>query len=93
MEKTSLNYSHLPPDLALWLTLSSSNYPCLEQIPTVIKMKFDCCNSFINISDFYNWAKTRKIWLKYHHHFFFFVCEKYETYTVDAPYLEFQGTL
>ena len=22
----------MPPDLALWLTLISSNYPCLEQI-------------------------------------------------------------
>ena len=30
-EKTSLNYPHLPPDLALWLTLSGSNYQYLEQ--------------------------------------------------------------
>ena len=46
MEKTFLNYFHLPSDLALWLTLSGSNYPCLEQISMVPKMfelvKFDC---------------------------------------------------
>ena len=38
--------SPLFPDLAPWLTLSGSNYPCLEQIFTVLKMfeplKFDC---------------------------------------------------
>ena len=41
-----LNYSHLHPDLALWLTLSGSNFPCLEQISMLSKMfeplKFDC---------------------------------------------------
>ena len=42
IEETSLNYPHLPPDRALWLT---HNYPCLEQISMVPKMfeplKFD----------------------------------------------------
>ena len=38
IEKTSLNYIHLPPDLALWLTLSGSSYQCLEQIYMVPKM-------------------------------------------------------
>ena len=47
--------SHLPHDLALWLTLSGSHYPCPEQISMVTKMfeslKFDFsikfwCNSF-----------------------------------------------
>ena len=33
LEKTFFSYPHLSPDLALWLTLSGSNYPCLEQIP------------------------------------------------------------
>ena len=46
MEKISLNYRHLLPDLASWLTLSGSNYLCLEQIFMVPKMfeplKFDC---------------------------------------------------
>ena len=46
MENTFLNYPHLPPDLALWLTLSGSNYPYLEQISMVPKMlkplKSDC---------------------------------------------------
>ena len=32
-----MNYHHLPPDLALLLTLSVSNYPCLEQISIVFK--------------------------------------------------------
>ena len=27
IKKASLNYSHLPPELALWLTLSGSKYP------------------------------------------------------------------
>ena len=31
IEKTSLNYRHLFPDLAPWLTLNGSNYPCLQQ--------------------------------------------------------------
>ena len=43
IEKTPQN---LPPDLALWLTLSGSNYPCLEQIYMVSKilelLRFDC---------------------------------------------------
>ena len=51
MEKTFLDYFHLPSDLALWLTLSGSNYPCLEQISMVPKMfeplKFDCSNLVI----------------------------------------------
>ena len=43
--KTILNNIHLPPDLALWLTLSGSTYPYLEQIsmiPNVFEpLKFD----------------------------------------------------
>ena len=35
IEKNLLNYIHLPPDLALWLTLSGSNYLYLEQISMV----------------------------------------------------------
>ena len=38
IERTSLNYPHLPPDVALWLSLSGSNYPRLEQISMVPKM-------------------------------------------------------
>ena len=45
-EKTILNYRYWLPDLAPWLTLSGSNYPCLEQFSMVPKMfeplKFDC---------------------------------------------------
>ena len=41
-----LDYRYLPPDLAPWLTLSCSNYPCLEQFSMVPKMfeplRFDC---------------------------------------------------
>ena len=37
MEKTFLDYFHLPSELALWLTLSGSNYPRLEQISMVPK--------------------------------------------------------
>ena len=37
---------NLPPELALWLTLSSSNYPCLKHVFMVSKvlgpLKFDC---------------------------------------------------
>ena len=44
--KKYLNYRYLLPDLAPWLTLSGSNYPCLEQFSMVPKMfeplKFDC---------------------------------------------------
>ena len=36
IENTSLNYRHLLPDMAPWLTLSGSNYPCLEQISIVL---------------------------------------------------------
>ena len=32
IEKTSLNYPHLLPNLSLSFTLSGSNYPCVEQI-------------------------------------------------------------
>ena len=50
MEKTSLNYIHLLPDLAPRLTLSSSNYLCLEQFAMVQKMfgplKFHCILKF-----------------------------------------------
>ena len=38
IEKASPNYQHLLSDLTPWLTLSSSNYPCLEQILMVPKM-------------------------------------------------------
>ena len=41
----------MPPDLALWLTLISSNYPCLEHIFIVPKvfdpLKFDCILFYI----------------------------------------------
>ena len=44
--KKSLNYCYLLPDLALYLTLSGSNYPRLEQfsmVPTMFEpLKFDC---------------------------------------------------
>ena len=68
MEKTFLDYSHLPSYLALWLTLSGSNYPCLEQISTVPKMfeplKFDCIvGIFISISReifMLSWVKHEK---------------------------------
>ena len=43
--KTSLMYRHLLPDLAAWLTLIGSNYPCVEQVSMFPKMfeplKFD----------------------------------------------------
>ena len=46
MEKISLNYRDFLFDLAPWLTLSGSNYPCLEKNSMVPKMfeplKFDC---------------------------------------------------
>ena len=46
IEKTSLNYSDLPSELALWLTPSGSSYPRLKQIFIIPKMfeplKFDC---------------------------------------------------
>ena len=32
------NIPIMPPDLALWLTLISSNYPCLEDIFMVLKV-------------------------------------------------------
>ena len=37
-EKISLNYLHLFPDLASWLTISGSNHSYLEQISMVPKM-------------------------------------------------------
>ena len=46
IKKKSLNYRYLLSGLAPWLTLSGSNYPCLEQFSMVLKMfeplKFDC---------------------------------------------------
>ena len=46
IEKISLNYRYLFPELVPWLTLSDSNYPCLERISMVPKMfeplRFDC---------------------------------------------------
>ena len=42
---------HLLPNLAPWLTLGGSNYPCLEEVSTVPKMfeplKFDCICSLL----------------------------------------------
>ena len=38
IEKTYLNYPRLPPDLAVGLTLSGSNFPFLEQFSMVLKM-------------------------------------------------------
>ena len=44
IEKISLNYSYLLPDLAQWLTLSGSNYPYLEQISLLpLQTKADTC--------------------------------------------------
>ena len=55
MEKLFLDYFHLPSDLALWLTLSGSNYPYLEQISMVPKMfeplKFDCTSYDLIIAE------------------------------------------
>ena len=42
----SLNYHHLPPDLALRLTLSGSNYPYLKQI-FMVQKRFDCRLAFV----------------------------------------------
>ena len=46
IEKMSLNYRYLLPELVSWLTLSGSNYPCLKRISMVPKMfeplKFNC---------------------------------------------------
>ena len=46
VEKISLRYRCLLPKLTPWLTLSGSNYPCLEQFSIVPKMfeplRFDC---------------------------------------------------
>ena len=46
MEKISLNYPYLLPELVPWLTLSGSKYPCLERIYMVPKvfepLRFDC---------------------------------------------------
>ena len=46
IEKISLNRRYLLPELVPWLTLSGSNYPCLERISMVPKMfeplSFDC---------------------------------------------------
>ena len=43
---TALSYRHLLPDLASWLTLTGSNYWCLEQFCIVSKkfepLKLDC---------------------------------------------------
>ena len=49
-----------PSDLALWLTLSSSNYPCLEHnfvVPKVFEpLKFDCTlHQFNNIKRCCEW--------------------------------------
>ena len=53
IEKTSLNYRLLLPDLA-WLTLSGSNYPCLEQhflVPKTFEpLKYDCTRSELCLS-------------------------------------------
>ena len=38
IEKISLNYRYLFPELVPWLTLSGSNYPCLKWISMVPKM-------------------------------------------------------
>ena len=46
IEKITLNYRYLLPELVPWLTLSGSSYPCLERISMVPKMfepfRFDC---------------------------------------------------
>ena len=49
--QSSIYYSHLSPNLVLWLTLSGSNYPCLEQIYVVPRMfelmRFHCFDNFL----------------------------------------------
>ena len=51
IENISLNYRYLCPELMPWLTLSGSNYQCLERISMVPKMfeplRFDCSFTFI----------------------------------------------
>ena len=46
VEENGFDVPIMPSDLALWLTLISSNYPCLEHlfmVPKVFKpLKFDC---------------------------------------------------
>ena len=58
VKKTSLNDIHLPPGLALWLTLSGSNNLCLEQINIVRNMfellRFDC-KYLMNHKTLVNW--------------------------------------
>ena len=47
---------NLPPDLVLWLTLTSSNYPCLEHVYLVPKvfepLKFYCIFYFFFLINF-----------------------------------------
>ena len=56
--KTSLNYNYLPPDLALWLTLSGSNYPCLEQI-YMVPIMFELLRSDCIRKDGEHWGTWR----------------------------------
>ena len=57
IEKTSIYYSHMPPNLALWLTLSGSTYPYLEKISVNPKMfeplRLDCI-----VHQYYHYFKT-----------------------------------
>ena len=50
LQKTFLNYPYLHHNLALWLTLSGSSLPCLEQMSTVPKvfepLKLDAYRSY-----------------------------------------------
>ena len=57
-ENIFLNYRHLLPDMALWLTLRGSNSPYLEQTCRVQRifepLRFDCMSNY----------NTERIWQK-----------------------------
>ena len=76
IKKKSLNYRCLLPDLAPWLTISGSNYPCLELFSMVTKifepLKFDCiwyCSQQVSFLFFliYLFSEIERIfkWLLY----------------------------
>ena len=53
---TSLSYRQLPPDLALLLTLSSSNYPCVDHISWS-----NICMSHLSVTVFIYYTCSRSI--------------------------------
>ena len=60
-----ISISHFPPNLALIITLSGSNYPCLEQIIMVPEM-FDMFQPLKSNSNFLlmeiNYMNILNIW-------------------------------